>query len=98
MGYQIRYDPIRKLRGSEKQRTGPWALAGILFLIFLLMVNLFWAEGAEAIRELLLPGKEVAAVAALEEMSENFRQGTSFSDAVKKFSEAILDNEPISQH
>lgn len=97
MGYRISYEPIKKLRGAEKRRTRIGALVGIFFLLFLLMVNLFWAEGAAVLRELVMPGDAAVTALALEEMSENLKEGIPLQEAVEGFCRSIWENGIFSQ-
>ena len=91
MGYRIQYGPVRKIRRSEHRRSGTVALTG-LFLLFLLMVNLFWSEGVQVIRESLLPKEHSVTVSAMEDMSDALVQGESAYEAVRTFLKSILND------
>lgn len=93
MGYKISYEPIRKLRGAQTRRSRIGALVGIFFLLFLLMVNLFWAEGKDVLRDLVMPGDAAVTTAALNQLSVNLKQGLPVQESVEEFCRAILNKE-----
>ena len=93
MGYKISYEPIRKLRGAQTCRSRIGALVGIFFLLFLLMVNLFWTEGKDVLRELVMPGDAAVTTAALNQLSVNLKQGLPVQVSVEDFCRAILNKE-----
>lgn len=92
MGYRIQYGPVRKIRRSEHRRSGAVALTGLFFLLFLLMVNLFWSEGVQVIRESLLSKDHSMTVSAMEDMSDALVQGESAYEAVRTFLKSILND------
>lgn len=82
MGYRIQYGPVRRIRQVEKRRSGVIALTGIFFLVFLIIVNLFWPQGIDVIRESLLSEESSLTVVAMEEISDIFARGDSIFDTV----------------
>ena len=88
MGYKIQYGPKRKLRRSAYSRSGMVSLTGLYFLVFLIMVNLLWAEGVEVIRE-SLHIKEVSLTAAAEKVSDELDRGENAFDIMKTFLNTI---------
>lgn len=90
MGYRVDYRPIKKIRGAEKRRSGYPAMAALLFLLFLFLVNGFWPRGAEVTKRLLIPGDPEITTAALGNLATDLRAGTSLSGAVENFCITIL--------
>ena len=90
MGYRITYEPVKKVRGAEKRHSSAAALAGIFFLLFVRLVNLFWPRGAAALRELALPGDGAVTAAALEDFAEDLGSGLPISEAAEDFCRRIL--------
>ena len=94
MGYRIQYGPVRKLRRSAYSRSGMVGLTGLFFLVFMIMVNLLWAEGVEVIRE-SLHIKGVSLTTAAEEVSDSLKQGENALDIVKTFLNTIQHDQVI---
>lgn len=90
MGYRITYEPVKKVRGAEKRHSSTAALAGLFFLVFLLLVNLFWPQGAQTLRELILPGDGAVTAAALEEFAEDLGSGLPIAAAAEDFCRRII--------
>ncbi len=85
MGYRVEYVPERK---SQKGRGHPLrllVLTGLCLAAFLLLVNLFWPQGAQTLRSLLLPEKAAVTAAALEELAQELQAGQSSSGALEDF-------------
>ena len=90
MGYRVEYEEERACRGTQKSRRGWLVMAGMWFLIFLLLVTLFWPAGADVLRECLIPGDAAVTAAALEDLARDVRGGTGLGEALKTFCQAIL--------
>ena len=57
MSYRVEYASSGIKRTQIRQRNGrALLLTAVCFLIFLLIVGGFWPKGAQALREILLPG------------------------------------------
>lgn len=66
------------------------ALTGIFLLLFLLAVKLFWPEGIEAMRNLILPSDDFLAVSAVEDITSELKQGGSVLEAITELLHSIL--------
>ena len=85
MGYRVVYRPIKKIRGSEKQKARRTALTALFFLVFLILVNTCWPQGRDFLREVLFPGDSSVAVMALENLADELKAGEGVWDAVENF-------------
>lgn len=91
MGYRIEYDT-----GNQKyevHQVAAWRfplMAAGAFIGFLLLTWAFWPEGAELIREAMIPGDNAQTVQALQGMAEELRGGASIRDAVTAFCREII--------
>ena len=57
MSYRVEYSSSGVKRTQIRQKNGrALLLTAVCFLIFLLVVGGFWPRGAQALREILLPG------------------------------------------
>lgn len=93
MAYSIGYGIQRQeLRQRSSGRLG-WMTAGC-FVLFLLGVQLFWAEGAAVLRQLLFPIQPETAV-YLESMVGSIMDGASVSDAVTTFCREVIEGAGI---
>lgn len=91
MGYRVEYQPVKKVRGVEKRTSRVPALTALFFLLFLLLVNGFWPQGAEILREILIPGDPTVTVAALETFTQELQTGEELSIAFEDFCRTILE-------
>lgn len=82
MGYRVDYQPVRKIRGAEKRRSTVPALTALFFLVFLLLVNLYWEQGAQVLKNLVLR-EEMAT--ALEVFSQELKAGEELKSAWAHF-------------
>ena len=65
MSYRVEYSSSGIKRTQIRQRNGrALLLTAACFLIFLLIVGGFWPKGAQALREILLPGDSAVTAAA----------------------------------
>jgi len=91
VGYRIEYDDPS---GKYEVRKNPnWKLSGAVFWTVAAMVlgmMLFWPEGTETLRDLLIPGDNALTVQALREMTDILRGGGSLWDAVYAFCHCVL--------
>lgn len=95
MGYQITYQPIKKLRYLDQQRSCRTALTGLFFLLFLLFTHLFWPDGRELLQSILIPGDAAVTVAAMESFSHDLRTGLSLSECFTGFCRTVLEGAVI---
>lgn len=92
MGYRIVYgEPIesafRRTCSNGRLRT----MIAALFLLFSLVVRLTWQDGAEIMREYLLPGDLTVTELAFSEMISDLQNGDPVADAVTVFCRTILN-------
>lgn len=95
MGYRVDYQPIKKVRGAEKRKSGIPALTALCLLVFLLLVNSCWPRGARVLRSLLLPGDAAVTVAALEDFAVELGAGDSFPGAFENFCRRVIQGAEI---
>lgn len=91
MGYRIEYDG--RAGKYEIRSRSPWRFPLLLSCavgLFLLATFPFWEEGAEYIREALVPGENEVTTAALKNLTARLRQGDSLRDAVTAFCQDVI--------
>ncbi len=76
MGYRVTYG------ASEGEKIGLAGATAVFLAVFLLLVGLFWPEGAEVLREILIPGDPSVTAAALERFAGEMRGGASWREAL----------------
>ena len=91
MGYRIDYPVIRKLHSISSCRTLRAALTGTCFLLFLLLVGIFWEEGAAVLRGILFSGDWDVTANALEGLVGNLGNGMAAKEAFGQFCGQILE-------
>jgi hypothetical protein len=94
MAYSISYGAQRHELQKRPQSGRLWLLSAGFFALFLLGVQLFWADGAQALRQLIFPLSEQA-VAALEGMVQSVRVGATIADAVTAFCREVIHGAQI---
>ena len=93
MRYRVEYSSSgikRKQISSPQGRT--FLLTAVCFLIFLLMVGGFWPRGAQALRDMLLPGDSAVTAAAWAELTQELHAGAPVGSAVENFCREIFAN------
>lgn len=86
LGYRIEYDG--REGKYEIRRYNPYRLPVLLCVavcLFLLLTFCFWQEGADYIKEAMIPGENAVTVAAFENLTQRLRQGETLQDAVTAF-------------
>ncbi len=91
MGYRVDYGPVKKLRGAEKSRTRVAALTALFLLLFFLLVQTFWPQGAEMLQHIFVPGDPKVTVAALETFAGELQHGVPLRDAFENFCFYIVE-------
>ena len=66
------------------------AVFGSMF--FLLIVGGFWPRGAQALREILLPGDSAVTAAAWAELTHELHAGAPVGSAVENFCREVFAN------
>lgn len=93
MSYRVEYSSSgikRKQIFSPKGRT--LLLTAGCFLIFLLIVGGFWPRGAQALRDMFLPGDSAVTAAAWAELTQELHAGAPVGSAVENFCREIFAN------
>lgn len=90
MGYRIDYQPIKKVRNLEKRTAGVPAMTALFLMLFFMLVFSFWPQGAELLREMLIPGDPDVTVAALETFAQELQCGESLYSAFDTFCRQLL--------
>ena len=93
MAYSIGYGNQPKPTYTQKRSKIPM-LSFMFFILFLLMVNIFWQEGAQTLRHMLLPFEENT-VTAFDAMVTELSNGTALSDAVAAFCQEVIGHAQI---
>lgn len=91
MGYHVEYGNLKKIRGMEKRFSRMPALTALFLLLFCLMVNHFWPEGAAVMRKLVFPGDPAVTVSAFENMTQHLQEGEPLSEALRCFCTSVLE-------
>ncbi len=93
MGYRIEYGSSSVQRKPLKRKPHYAAIAtavGVLSLVFLAIA--IKHAGLTWVRDVLLPGDPAITAAALENMVDSMRSGSSIAEAVTAFCQEILAN------
>lgn len=91
MGYRVSYQPVRKVRGTEKRVSRVPAMTALFLILFLLLLNSLWPFGAEILRDILIPGDADATVMALETFAYELQAGEGLTSAFENFCRKIMD-------
>lgn len=97
MSYRIIYGQASsKQYPPQKRKSRLAAFLPCALLAFVLLTRLFWPEGTEALRELLIPGDADITTAAFSALVEDVRQGEALPEALRVFCREILNegNDP----
>ncbi len=90
MGYHIEYGGVKKVRGLERRTLRLPALTGLFFLLFVFLVTTLWPEGAQLLRETVIPGDPAVAAASFERLKEDLYSGLGMGSSLKLFFSSIL--------
>lgn len=94
MAYRVDYaNGGRQAAASEKKHPLRGAL--ICFFLFLILVQLFWPKGREAIQKLLLPGATETVWAAVDGFADQVRTGEPIEEALEAFCKSVLQDAGI---
>ena len=93
MSYRVEYSSSGIKRTKIRQKSGrTFLLTAVCFLIFLLIAGGFWPRGAQALRDMLLPGDGVVTAAAWAELTQGLHAGAPVGSAVENFCREIFAN------
>ncbi len=94
MAYYVEYGPKQPRKSKDTGRAvRVQAMAAAFFLLFAMLVRQFWPEGAEKLRDFLLPGKASVTQAALEDLASEMQDGSDVREALTAFCQQIVDHE-----
>lgn len=91
MGYRIIYDEKNEKKTNFSGIRRSILTAGF-FLCFLWGVSVFWPEGRELLKVLLIPGDPETTLQAAEVFAQELESGFSLADAAQNFCMAVLDH------
>ena len=86
MGYRIDYEGYKETKASRKKEENhivAWTF--VCSMVFLLLVNYFWPEGRQMLRQLFLPGDGEAVQA----FAVQLQQGESLEQAVRELCRTV---------
>ena len=93
MSYRVEYASSGiKRKQIWQRRDRALLVTAVCFLIFLLIAGGFWPRGAQALREILLPGDSAATAAAWAELTRELHAGTPVANAVENFCREVFAN------
>lgn len=95
MGYRIAYPQTPILPGKKKRFSRVPLFSLLFFLLFLLLTGRFWPQGAQALKELLLPGDAAVTAVALQDLTSALKCGRSFGDALTDFCLQVIQGAGI---
>lgn len=95
MGYRIDYPQGSKTQRQKAPSSRVIPFTILFFLLFLLCTIRFWQQGAETLREFLLPGDPVVTAAALQDFTQALKAGESLSHAFTVFCQQVIDGAGI---
>lgn len=88
MGYRVDYS-----REPKKQKHGlfrPLLMTAMCLAVFLFLVTAFWPRGAQILRIWLLPGDAAVTAAALEDFTQELRNGEELVSALENFCRKVI--------
>ena len=93
MGYRIVYGGEVQKKAIPRKGSGNLRLLTALFmLVFILSVKIWWNEGAEQLRSILIPGELSATEAAFSGLVSDLREGEGIRESVTAFCQMIIQN------
>lgn len=99
MGYRIVYGSDREERNPVENRVGRIRLLTAVFLLVLILgTRLFWPEGTQLLREILLPGEAGVTQTAFSQMVTQLQEGESFGQAMAGFCEYVVNHGEIPEY
>lgn len=91
MSYRVDYHSEKE--ENHRQGRGRIMTGALLcFLLFLIFVQLFWPEGQQALRAMILPGASENVWSAADDMVRQIREGEPLRDTVDAFCRDVLQD------
>lgn len=91
MAYQVDYTNGEG-KTTEAPKKHPFRAVLICFLLFLILVQLFWPNGRDAIQKLLLPGATETVWAAVDGFADQVRTGEPVGEALQSFCRSVFES------
>lgn len=88
MGYRIDYQPVAKLKMTEKRRH-PFPMLSVCLLAVLLL-NTVLKDQRTMLLRILFPGDAAVTMASLDKMLAQLKAGTPFQDALLVFCQQVI--------
>lgn len=85
MSYRIQYSSPYAAPCKKQSKIRLPLLTVLCFLLFLMLVNTFWPQGAEYMAEKMAALRQSAAVMALDRLAEDLFRGEPLSAAFSEF-------------
>ena len=99
MGYKIVYGSPPEEGERSVSRWGRIRLLTAVFLLILILgARLFWPEGTELLRQVLLPEEAGVTQTAFSQMVTQLQQGEPFGQAVAGFCQYVVEYGDISEY
>ncbi len=93
MSYRIDYHPEEQRKQTPAGfRVSRFTMTMGCFAVFLVLVHLFWQEGAALLRQLLIPGDPDVTLAAADVLADSLSRGANPGEAITVFCRRILDH------
>lgn len=99
MGYRIVYGSEREQADQTTNRWGRIRLLTAVFLLALILgTRLFWPEGTQLLRDVLLPGEAGVTSTAFSQMVTQLQEGEPFGQAVVGFCQYVVGHGEIPEY
>jgi len=91
MGYRIVYGPeVGEVRSDGKHDQRIRVMTAAFLLLSCLLTRLLWPEGAQMLRDALLPGQPSVTEQAFSILAEQLRAGEPVGEAVESFCRFVI--------
>ena len=91
MGYIIFYEKDKINQNRKKRGSYAFGLVCLSFLLLFAAVCNIWTEMRKSILYSILPGDPVVTAAAISELTDDLRSGSTISFALKDFVTEVLE-------
>ncbi len=94
MAYRVDYADSNEQAAAQEK--GHFSRAAIIcFFLFLILVQLFWPKGQEAIQKILLPGATEAVWAAVDSFADQLQTGEPVGEALNALCRTVFQDAGI---
>lgn len=94
MAYRVDYTKGGR-QAAMPDKKHPFRAVLICFLLFLILVQLFWPRGRDAIQKLLLPGATETVWAAVDGFADQVRTGEPVVEAFETLCRSVFQSAGI---